>query len=116
MKNKIKELVQFARTRKNAINRYVEIDKVTDKEAALIKLKTELDVKGYTHIIDKSAINHTLKHHGNDKQEKLRGQIAVTENDFLLIPEILKSENIIYTGKSKLGKDCILYQMESDNI
>ncbi|MFN8264107.1 MAG: hypothetical protein U0T07_11305 [Chitinophagales bacterium] len=46
----------------------------------------------------------------------LRGQIAVKETDFILIPEILKSENIIYSNKDKIGNDCLLYQAEIDSV
>ncbi len=116
MIEELRELVVFAINDKTPKNKIVIIDKVTAKEAELIKLKTDLEVKGYQHIIDKSAINHTLKHHGKAEQEKLRGQIAVTQDDFLLIPEIFKTDNIIFTGKSRQGRDCILYQAEFDNV
>ena len=76
----------------------------------VLKAKTDIDLTGYTRVIDKSGINHTIKNHGNEKKEQSRGQIAITNEDFELIPEIIKSENVIYSGKNDLGKDCLLYE------
>lgn len=46
----------------------------------------------------------------NEKTETQRGQIAVTENDFSLIPEILNTpDKIEYIGKNKIGRDVIKY-------
>jgi hypothetical protein len=111
MENEIKELVQFAINSKNTVNKKVEINIIDETEANFLKAKTGFDLLGYKRVIDKSSINHTIKNHGNAKTEASRGQIAITEKDFELIPQIVKSENIIYSGKSKLGLDCILYEI-----
>ena len=115
MIDEIRKLVEYARTDKTSKNKIVIIDKISDREADLIKRKTNFDLTGYIHVIDKSAINHTLKFHGS-VGGGLRGQIAVKETDFILIPEILKSENIIYSNKDKIGNDCLLYQAEIDSV
>lgn len=116
MKKEILELVTFAKTSKNSVNKKIVIGKVSKTEAVKIKLKTGFNVDGYSRIIDKSSINHTLKNHGNAKTEKARGQIAVTETDFVMIPEIVKSENVIYAGKTKSGKDCLLYEYILEDV
>ena len=110
MKKEIQELVQFAINSKNSVNKKVKINTISKIESQILKLKTDLDVEGFTRILDKSSINHTISKHGNDKIEKNRGQIAVVYDDFYLIPKIVKTENIIYSGKTKTGTDCILYQ------
>ena len=61
-------------------------------------------------MVDKFAINHTIKKHGDAVQEKLRGQIAITNEDFELIPKINKSKNIIHLSKNKFGNDVLLYE------
>ncbi|MCL2681956.1 MAG: hypothetical protein FWE63_00555 [Bacteroidales bacterium] len=52
-------------------------------DATGLKITTE-----YKHIVDKSGINHAFNHHGNDT-EKLRGQMRLTDEDILKIPEII---------------------------
>ena len=113
--NAIKKLVNFAITDKTTINKFVSLGIVTTEESVLLKAKTGFNLQGYERIIDKSAINHVLKIHGNEKKEKLRGQIAVTEIDFEKIPEILQSKNVIFTGKNKQGQNCLLYQAKIGN-
>lgn len=110
VKQEIKRLVKFAKTDKTPTNKKVAINVILEKEAKLLNLKTGLNLSGYTRIIDKSSIIHSIKQHGNSQKEALRGQIAITDNDFELIPKIVKSKNIIYAGKTKLGNDCVLYE------
>ncbi|GEM_PF-1426769 len=68
-KRAIVELVQFAITDKTSRNRVLTIAKLTNDEASMIKLKSGLDVSGYTRVIDKSGINHAFNQHGNIKIE-----------------------------------------------
>ncbi|HFG0565250.1 hypothetical protein [Flavobacterium psychrophilum] len=115
MEKEIEELVEFAINSKNTINKKVEINIIDKIEANLLKLKTGFDLFGYKRIIDRSSIKHTIKEHGNINTEFKRGQIAVTEKDFKLVPQIVKSENVIYSGKSKAGIDCVLYEIIIEN-
>ncbi len=115
MKKEIKELVEFAINSRNSTNKKVEINIIDDLEATILKAKTGFNLLGFKRIIDKSSINHTMRLHGNIKTEASRGQIAITQKDFELIPKIVKSENVIYAGKSKLGIDCILYEAIINN-
>jgi hypothetical protein len=111
MKKEIIELVEFAIKSKNTINKKVNINTVDENEAKILKAKTGFDLLGYKRVIDKSSINHVIKEHGNEKTEASRGQIAITKKDFELIPLIVKSQNVIYSGKTKAGLDCILYEI-----
>jgi hypothetical protein len=115
MKTEITELVEFAINSKNTVNKKVSINVVDELEATILKAKTGFDLLGFKRIIDKSSINHAIKEHGNAKTEASRGQIAITKKDFELIPQIVKSENVIYSGKSKAGIDCILYEIVINN-
>ncbi|MEY4876382.1 MAG: hypothetical protein RL708_1531 [Bacteroidota bacterium] len=109
-KDLIKALVVFALTDKTTHNKVVKLGVITAKQAELIKAKTGFNLEGYERIVDKSGINHTIKNHSNARIEAARGQIAVTEKDFELIPEIVQSNNIIFSGKNKTGKNCLLYE------
>ena len=113
--NAIKKLVSFALTNKTNVNKIVSLGLITPKEAIILKAKTGFSLEGYERVIDIFSIKHTLKNHGNEKAEKLRGQIAVTESDFEKIPDIIKSENVIFTGKNKQGKTCLLYEAKLGN-
>ena len=110
MKKEIQELVQFALNSKNTENKKVQINLVDQSEAKILKLKTGLSLLGFKRVIDKFGINHTLKNHGDINKEKLRGQIAISNEDFELIPKINKSKNLIYVSKNKLGNDAFLYE------
>jgi hypothetical protein len=94
----------------------LEIGSISNYEAELIRYKTGLNVSGYTRIIDNYGIKHTLKQHGKAELEQLRGQLPIIPSDFELIPQIVKTENIIYSGKNKIGNDVILYEAVLDNV
>lgn len=110
MENEIKQLVEFAINSKNPINSKLEISIIDESEAELLEIKTGFKLIGFKRIIDKFGINHTLKNHGNSDIEKRRGQIAITEKDFELVPQIVKSQNVIHVSKNKIGNDIILYE------
>ena len=109
-KSEIKKLVDKSTAGPAAKHLIVSLGKLTKAEAAKIKVKTGKEVTGFERIIDNYAVKHTLKVHGNIAKEKLRGQIAIEPDDFKLIPEIVKTENIIYAGKNHIGRDVILYE------
>lgn len=115
MNEEIKALVEFAKNSKNSANSKLQINVVDEDEAEFLELKTGFKLLGYKRIIDKFSINHTLKNHGNIKTEALRGQIAITDKDFELIPEIMLSKNIIHTSKNNMGNDLILYEAIIEN-
>lgn len=75
-------------------------------EAAVVGL----DIAGYQHAIDGSAIRHTFKNHGNEEKELRRGQLAITETDLEAIPDILATpDKTIYGLKNGIGRDMIVY-------
>lgn len=115
MNEEIKRLVEFAKNSKNGTNSKLEINVIDESEAKFLELKTGFKLLGYKRIIDKFSINHTLKNHGNVKIEALRGQIAITDEDFELIPKIIISKNIIHTSKNNMGNDLILYEAIIEN-
>ena len=112
MKNErsIKELVHFARTDKTNKNKVLILGIITQEQAIIIYDKTGFSLVDYERTIDTSAIRHIIKKHGNQQKEILRGQIAVTDEDFELIHLIAIPENIISVAKNKLGNDCLLYK------
>jgi hypothetical protein len=56
-----------------------------------------------------------MSSHGDKEKEASRGQLAILQKDFELIPLIVESNNIIYKGKNRQGRDVILYEAEIGN-
>ncbi|OUO94740.1 hypothetical protein [Cloacibacillus sp. An23] len=75
-----------------------------------------LDIAGYRHCIDTSSVRHIFKQHGDEKSERSRGQIPVTENDLLKIPEVIASPDFIVLGtKNRIGNEGIIYVKNMPN-
>ncbi len=69
-----------------------------------------LDIGGYVHMIDGSAIRHVQKKHGDAVEEGKRGQVAVTDQDFERIPDVLSSPDMTAYGlKNDIGRPMIAY-------
>lgn len=111
----IRELVHFAKTDKTNTNKILRLGLITIEQSVTIECKTGFELIGYERTIDTSAIRHILKKHGNQQKEMLRGQIAVTDEDFELIQCIAMPDNIISFSKNKLGNDCLLYKIKLDD-
>ena len=62
----------------------------------------------YKHTLDNSAVRHAIKTHGLPK-EVLHGQIPITNDDLMRIPEIVSSYEALTTEKNKRGQDVIIY-------
>ena len=68
------------------------------------------DLEGFERVLDNYGVRHTIKKHGNAKAEASRGQIAVTVDDFSLIPEITASPDRVFPdGKNKIGRDVLVF-------
>ena len=87
-----------------------EVGKVSDLLVELAKDKLPVDIRGYNHDIDTSAIGHIYKNHGDVEKEAKRGQIAVVKDDYKRIPEIIYNwDYIAFGSKNKRGQDVIVY-------
>ena len=82
---------------------------VEPEMALRIEAEIDLIVTGYLHIMDTDSIRHIIKRHGN-QEEVLRGQVPLVREDFLLLPNIFGTPDIIEDGgKTKPGRDTIRY-------
>jgi len=70
-----------------------------------------IDLTGYMHNIDTSAIRHIFNNHGDVKAEDKRGQIAITDEDIKTLPNyIINNYDYIAFGlKNDKGLDVIAY-------
>jgi len=69
-----------------------------------------VDVEGYHHSMDTSAVRHMLNRHGDEKAEAARGQLPVTEEDIRAIPQILAiPDRVITNFETRQHKPGIMY-------
>ncbi|MDH5857800.1 PLxRFG domain-containing protein [Lampropedia aestuarii] len=69
-----------------------------------------MNVEGYSHVLDGSAVRHMIKNHFDAKAERSRGQIALTDSDLLALPALVASPDMVVLGsKNRLGKEQIAY-------
>ncbi|PZQ57975.1 MAG: hypothetical protein DI570_18915 [Phenylobacterium zucineum] len=69
-----------------------------------------LEIDGFAHVMDGSAVRHVTKNHGDVGKEAKRGQIAVTEEDFRALPDILaEPDAVMFGAKGKRGEAQIFY-------
>jgi len=74
------------------------------------------DLAGYRHSVDQYSVRHIRRSHGNDKTERARGHLAVTDADFCRIDAILTlPDQVIFGLRTKLGKQGIAYLRRFDD-
>lgn len=59
------------------------------RNASAISKAVGISVTGYAVVLENGTARHTLRRHGDARAEARRGQLAVTEDDFALLPQIL---------------------------
>jgi hypothetical protein len=66
---------------------------------------------GYSHSVNRQAIEHIKKEHGNENTEKSRGQIAVTGNDISRIISIVTNYDAIQDNirSPRTGEPMVAY-------
>ncbi len=75
-----------------------------------------LDIEGYKHVIDGSAVRHVINRHGNEQIEVSRGQLPVRDADLDRIPEVIDSPDIVLLGTLTKGlKDQIGFVKRLDD-
>lgn len=73
-----------------------------------------VDGDGYRHTITSQRIRHIYKQHGNEKAEKARGQVAVTESDIELIPDIIENFTYAVRNFTYAGENAVFYAKQGD--
>lgn len=117
MNDELSELIKYAfegtsNQLKTIELHFLELDELLFLKELLTDIK-----KPFKRTIDNYAIIHTQNKHGLGSKEISRGQIAVTIDDYLLIPSIVRSPDIITFGeKSSIGTDLIKYEKEINGI
>ncbi|MGN0024971.1 MAG: anti-CBASS protein Acb1 family protein [Candidatus Avelusimicrobium sp.] len=89
----------------------VNYREVAQKEADRLYSATGLDLAGFVHQLTAGGIRHIFKSHGDEHTEKARGQLPVTKEDILLIPNITGDFDEVALAKEKSeGRAVLIYK------
>lgn len=84
---------------------YLTLGLLTGESVAQVNIMTKLDVSSFDYALDASSIRHVRDGHGDAKGEALRGQKAVTAQDYARLPELLNApDSVVYAGVSRMAK------------
>jgi hypothetical protein len=110
------DLLTFAKEGKRGESSSVDIATISDAVADIVEIETGVDIHGFTHVLDSSAVRHMLKNHGDVNSETQRGMVPITDEDILNIPDMLASADYVVTGgKGRRGNDLIGYLKKLDD-
>ncbi|HEY4060745.1 MAG TPA: hypothetical protein VGM30_02535 [Puia sp.] len=96
--SQIAKLIEYASADTTNTHQEINFGNVPNFQAQEINFKTEIKINGAVKIMSSSGIIHTIKRHGDDKEESKRGQKGITNSDFELIPSILATPDSVNKG------------------
>ena len=106
------QLQEFVRQSRsdNQYSKKMYFGAIGSELAARIEEQTGLNLENYNYALQSQEVRKIFKKHGNDQTERLLGQRAVTEADFLSIPNILEEATSIRLSDTTYdGKPAILF-------
>lgn len=107
----LNEILTLAKTDTENKNKVLIIGEISPELSVLLTNQSGIELRNYRFSIDVYAIKHIIKNHGIPEIETPKGQVAITDEYFTLIPEILENPDVaFYDGKNKLGKDVFQFQ------
>lgn len=108
------KFIEEAKTGDN--KRKIYFGKVDSSLAARIKEETGADTLGMNVALQEDEIKHALNGHSNTKKETEMGQIPLTKELFLKIPELYNNPDYIEESKEEYeGHPCFnMYKMSGD--
>jgi hypothetical protein len=104
----IETLINYIQTEKTNDLRFVVFDSLGIEEAEKLSTISDIALQNYNRMIDNYGIIHALNEHGNGGSEVKRGQLAIDINDFLLVPLIVKSPDLVRYEFDKFTKRHLL--------
>ena len=111
----LKEFVKKAKTRENA-GKKLYFGMVPEKTASMVKQRLALDIKNFNCALYSDNVKKIFKDHGNESKESLRGQRAVTVEDFYKIPEIVSEPDRIESGGQYKGHPVIHFAKDGVTV
>ena len=107
-----KDISDFVRYSKIVHGNFkIYLGKIEKKISDFIKNEIGINIENYNISLKTDNIRKVFKDHGSIKTENPRGQIPITEEDFLNIPSIINSpDSIKISGYTKDGKPAIKFE------
>lgn len=114
--NNDNDILDFVKKAKQQINnKRIFVSKIVKDVASRIKNKLGINVEDYNISIKNDDIRKIYKDHGSEKTEILRGQVPITDSDFLKVREVVNNPDVIeLAGKTPQGKDAIRFEKNID--
>jgi hypothetical protein len=111
------EIIRFAAEAMRIADRQTLLVIGPVDNVALILAQTKFNLAGYTRVLDNYGARHTMKQHSDPVRELKRGQLAVTLEDFGLIPLITgEPDYVCADGKNRIGREVIVFVKLIDGI
>ena len=107
--SRISELVACSRINSICECEDISFGKVFNSQAVAIAQITGVRLFGVEKTISDYAVRHIIKQHGNDIEERKRGQIGVTDIDFEKIQDIFLNYDEVIKGSIERGKQSIVF-------
>ena len=107
----IQSFVQEAISSKGQKGGRLYVGKLSNHTVEIVRNATGIDVSGFSSIINSSEVWHAFKHHSDKKIEDQRGQVAITEEDFKLLPGILSDPDRVElsTDSDGFGRPALFF-------
>lgn len=81
---------------------------LTRADVAAVRAATGRDADGFDLSLDRSAVLHVLRRHGDPAVERTRGQRAVTAEDFALLPAVVSAPDRVTAEPAVRGQNPVL--------
>lgn len=114
--NNDNDILDFVKNaKKQNSNKKIFVSKIIKDVATRIKNKLGINVDDYNISIKNDDIRKIYKDHGTEKTEISRGQVPITDSDFLKVREVVNNPDAIeLAGKTLQGKDAIRFEKNID--
>jgi len=89
MKTLLLEFIENALCDVSEIHVKMKTQDLLEQEIMLIRKMAGKDCTRFVRMMDKVAVRHVFKNHGDEVRERLRGQLPIVIEDFLLVEIIL---------------------------
>lgn len=112
------DIEKFIKISRNVLsnNEKLYYGKINEENARNILKYFPCDLKGFNLSLSTNAIKHIFKQHGNPIKEKMRGQIAITDYDYSLIPFIIKNFDKLKIANSKCNNKSLEFIKMYENV
>ncbi len=79
--------------------------------------RLNINLSGFQHVIVSDDITHAFSQHGDLEKEKAKGQIPITQEDFVRVPEVLSNPDRVTLSAEKTAKglDAFIFEKRVDS-